>query len=106
MYTTLPLQRNIGGVAAATSIAGPFGYLVLGNEVRSTGATNLWLSKIDQSGAVLWSTTFGSELEDDSGAAVAELPDGKIVVLGTMGLADNQSKMALIKMNPQGELLK
>jgi hypothetical protein len=106
LYTTIPLQRNIQGVAAASSVFGELGYLVLGNEVRSTGAVNFWLSKVDQSGGVLWSTTFGSEVEDDFGAAVTELPDGKIVILGTMGLADNQSKMALIKMNPRGELLK
>lgn len=106
IYRTLPLQRNISGVAATSSITGSYGYLVLGNEVRSTGATNFWLTKVDQGGNVVWSTTFGSEAEDDFGAAVTELPDGKIVVIGTMGLADNQFKMALIKMNPRGELLK
>ena len=106
LYHTIPLQRNIRGVSAASSLTGEYGYLVLGNEVRSTGATNFWLSKIDQSGGVLWSTTFGSEAEDDYGAAVAQLADGKIVILGTMGLADNQFKMAFIKMNPRGQLLK
>lgn len=108
LYYTIPLGRNIRGVSAANSIIGTSGYLVLGNEVRSTGALklNIWLTKIDQSGRVIWSSTFGSEAEDDSGAAVCELPDGKIVIFGTMGLADNQSKMALIKLNPRGELLK
>jgi hypothetical protein len=90
----------------ANSIIGGSGYLILGNEVRGTGAVNFWLSKIDQSGIILWSSTFGSEGEDDFAAAVHELPDGKIAILGTMGLADNQSKMALIKVNPQGALLK
>jgi hypothetical protein len=107
LYTTIPLGRNIRCVSAACSIrGGTTGYLLLGNEIRSTGASNIWLTKIDQSGAVLWSSTFGSETENDTGAAVIELPDGKIVVLGTMGLADNQSKMALMKLNPDGQLLK
>jgi hypothetical protein len=106
LYNILKLGRNIRGVSAASSIYGAFGYLVLGNEVRGTGAGNIWLSKIDQSGNILWSSTFGSEAEDDSGAAVVELPDGKIVIFGTMGLADNQFKMALIKLNPRGKLLK
>lgn len=106
LYNTVPLQRNIRGVSAASSLTGEHGYLVLANEVRSTGETNFWLSKIDQSGRVLWSTTFGSEAQNDEGAAVTELADGKIVVLGTMRLADNQSKMAFIKMNPRGQLLK
>jgi len=106
LYNTIALGKNVRGVAAATSFTGSLGYLILGNEVRSTGATNIWLSKIDQSGLVLWSSTFGSEAEDDSGAAVAELPNGKIAILGTMGLANNQFKMALIKVNPKGQLLK
>ena len=102
----IQLNRRITGVSASTSVTGAFGYLIVGNEVRGTGARNIWLSKMDQSAAVLWSSTFGSEAGDDYAAAVKELPDGKIVVLGTMGLADTQSKMALIKVNPTGKLLK
>src|SRR5690606_37875583 len=86
LYNLLPFQRNIRGVAATTSTYGPFGYLVLGNEVRSTGATNIWLSRIDQNANIKWSTTFGSETKDDLGAAVTQLSDGRIFVLGTMGL--------------------
>jgi hypothetical protein len=106
LSTIIPLGRNIRGVSMASSVVGGSGYLILGNEVRGTGAANFWLSKVDQSGVILWSSTFGSEEENDFAAAVHELPDGKIVILGTMGLADNQSKMALIKVNPNGALLK
>lgn len=106
LYQTIRLDRKIRGVSAASSLVGSVGYLVLGDEVRSTGASNIWISKIDQSAGILWSSTFGSEEGDDSAAGVVELPDGKIVILGTMGLADNQSKMALIKLNPGGQLLK
>lgn len=105
LYKTISFGRNIRGVSAAPSLTGEFGYLVLGNEVRSTG-TNIWLSKINQNGNVLWSTTLGSEAENDYGAAVAQLPDGKIMILGTIGLADNQWKMALIKINSGGKFLK
>lgn len=104
-YSTIRLGANVRGVSAAASKVGQYGFLLLGNEVRS-GGFNLWLSKIDQSGKVLWSTSFGSENQDDMAAAVAELPDGKVVVLGTMELADNQFKMAFIKLNRQGRLLK
>ena len=55
---------------------------------------------------MLWSTTFGSEAEDDRAPAVTEFPDGKVVILGTMGLTDNQFKMAFIKLNRNGQLLK
>lgn len=105
-YNTIPLGRNIRGVAGAPSVSGEPGFLILGNEVRTTGFTNFWLSKVDQTGQPLWSTTFGSEDKDDRGAAVMELADGKIVILGTMGLADNQSKMAFVKVNRDGKLLK
>ena len=73
LYRTLSYGRNIRGVSAAPSLTGEFGYLIIGNEVRSTG-TNIWLSKINQNGNVLWSTTLGSEAENDYGAAVAQLP--------------------------------
>jgi hypothetical protein len=98
--------RNIRGVSAASSTVSEVGFLILANEVRTTGATNFWLSKVNQSGELLWSTTFGSEGEDDTGSAVRELPDGRIVVLGTVGLATNQSKMAFIKVNSGGKLAK
>lgn len=107
-YNTIPLTSNIRGVAAADAIAGQPGFLLLGNEVQNTTGDeilNIWLSKIDETGRILWSSTFGSEAEDDWAAAVTELPDGKIVVLGTMGLADNQTKIAFIKLNPGGQLL-
>ena len=107
LYKTISVGgRNIRGVSATSATAGAAGFIILGNEVRSIGPTNIWVSKIDQSGIVQWSSTFGSEAEEDFAAAVAELPDGKIVILGTMGLADNQSKMAFIKVNPTGQLLK
>lgn len=106
-YKTVPLNRNIRGVAAAASLHDNAGYLVAGDEVRSsTGKTNIWLSKIDQSGRIIWSSTFGSENGDDNATAVVELADGKVAILGTVELADNQTKMALLKVNTRGQLLK
>lgn len=106
LYGTVNLAQNLRGVSAANSVFGEMGFLVLANEVRGTNATNIWLSKIDQSGKVIWSTTFGSEAGDDTAAAVSELPDGKVVILGTMELANNQTKMAFVKVNRRGQFLK
>lgn len=106
LYAIIPLGQSIRGVSASGSVVGESGYLIVGNELRNSGFSNIWLTKINQSAEVLWSTTFGSELEDDMAAAVTELPDGKVVVLGTMGLADNQFKLAFIKLNRNGQLLK
>jgi hypothetical protein len=94
---------RLEAVSAAPSIRQSSGYLLLANEERTLG-TNIWLTKIDQSGRVLWSTSLGSERENDRAAAVRELSDGRIVVLGTVGIADNQSKMALFKLNSNGRL--
>ena len=105
-YGSLLLGRNTRGVAAANSVAGEPGFLIVGDELRGTGASNIWLSKIDQSGAVMWSTTIGSQAENDMAAAVHELPDGRIVIFGTMGLANKHAKMALIKVNRRGRFLK
>lgn len=101
----IPFGRNIRGIRATPTLFGEHGFLILGTEARTIG-TNFWLSKIDQSAKVIWSASFGSEGEDDSAAAVVQLPDGKIVILGTMRMPDNQSKMALIKINPRGQFLK
>jgi hypothetical protein len=107
MYKTIGLATtNVRGVSATTSVTGNMGFIVLGNEIRSTGASNIWVSKITQDASVNWSSSFGSEAFEDSAAAVHELPDGRILIFGTMGLADNQSKMALIKVNANGQLLK
>ena len=105
LFREIPFGRNISGIRGAPSLIGEYGFLILGNERRSIG-TNFWLSKIDQSGTVIWSASFGSEGEDDSAASLVQLPDGKIVILGTIGMPDSQYKMALIKINPRGQLLK
>lgn len=96
-------NTSLEAVSASPSIMEPKGYLLLGNESRTLG-TNIWLTKIDQSARPLWSVSLGSERENDHAAAVKELNDGKIIVLGTLGVADNQTKMALFKLNSSGRL--
>jgi hypothetical protein len=100
----LVLSTSIEGTSATTSLVAPEGFLLLGEELRSLGTINLSLTKIDQTGQVIWTVSLGSEEENDEAAAVAETPDGKILVLGTVELGDNQSKMALFKLNSNGRL--
>jgi hypothetical protein len=60
-------------------------------------------------GDVVWSTTFGSN-EDDQAASVIELADGGLAVLGTIGYPINtsdipsESKMVLYKLSANGRL--
>jgi hypothetical protein len=99
------LSRPMQAVSATGSVtSAPQGYLLLADETRSLGTKNIALTKIDQQGRVIWSVSLGSEEENDEAAAVTELADGRILVLGTVGVGDNQSKMALFKLNSTGRL--
>jgi hypothetical protein len=100
----LVLSTSIEGASATTSLVAPQGFLLLGEEVRSLGTKNLSLTKIDQIGQIIWTVSLGSEEENDEAASVVETTDGKILVLGTVELGDNQTKMALFKLNSTGRL--
>ncbi len=95
--------RQIEGIAAFPSVTAPQGYLILSNEKDETNQSNILLSKINQTGDAVWSASFGGS-KNDKAASVAELPDGKIVILGTVQL-DIQLKMALLKVNARGQFL-
>lgn len=97
-------NRQLMGISAAPSQTLPQGYLVVSNEINETGQSNVLLSKVNQNGDEIWSTSFGSS-RNDKAAAVAELPDGKILILSTVQL-DIQTKMALLKVNSNGQFLK
>lgn len=102
-------------VSTCQSNFGESGYLILANE-GSTGFRNIWLIKaiVDNNAStngpemkVLWSTRFGAgERNDDTGGAVAQLPDGRIMVVGTVNLGSSNFRMALFKLNSEGKLSK
>lgn len=95
-------------VSVCQSHTGPSGYLVLSN-AGDPGSQDIWLCKISDSdySQVYWSSSFGAgELNNDSGGAVAELPDGRILILGTVNLGSTNFKMALLKLNANGKLAK
>jgi len=65
------------------------------------------LLKIDNLGGFQWRNTFGSD-DDDVGKSIIQLDDGSFVLVGTVGFEINpssQSKMCLMKINPNGELV-
>lgn len=83
------------------------GYFVLASTFNSAGLGDMILVKLDLALTAAWANpvTLGGD-GDDAAAAVAELPDGHIVVLGTMELGNpaEQHKIALIKLNSAGKL--
>ncbi len=87
------------------SISG--GYFLLNNSKQITNqGSNISLSKLSNSGIKQWQIFFGG-VGDDYTGSVHELPDGRILVFGTMtiGGAVGQKKIALIKVNQDGRLI-
>ncbi|MFZ2906350.1 MAG: hypothetical protein WAZ98_09120 [Cyclobacteriaceae bacterium] len=94
------IQENTEGVAACSS---GVNFLVVGNKIKAGGNRNIWVAKVNTSLAItLGPIEFGGTNNDDTASAVAELPNGDIIVVGTMSLV-NQKKIALIKLKANGE---
>ena len=107
-----PLSISIGSnLPPKTSVfaAQQSGFYILTNENSFNANENWLLTKINIDGSVNWNLpiVFGGEGIDTIGA-IQELPDGRIVLLGTMttGKPDvGEFKMTLIKVNQDGKLL-
>lgn len=103
--TSVPIDgKTLDAVAIAPVKITSRGYLLLANETSAIGTTNIFIVKVDQSANPQWSVSLGSDPENDRCAAALELSDGRIFVLGTIELGNNQSKMALYKLNSSGRL--
>lgn len=97
---------NISGQFTATTVAPSVfsdGFLILANE-KTTAGTTIRLIKTNLNSEALWSVNMGSFDKSSEGASVAELPDGRIMILGTIEL-ETQDKIGLMKVNSQGEFL-
>jgi len=108
--TDFPMGSNLTDRGMA-SFYNPFNndYLVLATRnFDSDLAEGIALYKLDREIQPEWGPqVFGGESFDEAGA-VLQLPDGKIMVLGTMtvGGLNGQKKMALMKLNSEGKLLR
>jgi len=106
-----PLSIILGlNVPVRTSIftSASNGFLVLANE-SSTTSQNWLLTKINDELTPSWKLPiiFGGEGLDNIGV-VKELPDGRILMIGTMQTGKPESgetKMTLIKVNNEGKLI-
>ena len=101
-FTAANSMQNllVGAEGISVSASGSTGFLVVGNKINP-GGRDIWLSKVDITLNSIFAVTFGGSNNDDTASAVAELPNGDIVVLGTMELT-NQKKIALIKLKSNG----
>lgn len=104
------LDDNLGDVPNNRVFATPSfgtGFLLLTNRLNSAGNTDMYLTKVDSRGQRLWDSPviLGGEANDFAGA-ISELPDGRIMVLGTIkvGGLNGQDKIVLMKLNSSGRL--
>lgn len=105
----IPLNTNrmITPTSVCQSKSSQSGYIIVGTEGEDL-EHNIWLCKVSEvGGKVLWSSVFGAgDRNDDRAGAVVELPDGKILVVGTVNLGVNNLKMGLFKLNNKGQFAK
>jgi Domain of unknown function (DUF5122) beta-propeller len=106
-----PLSISLGSnLSEHTSVfaSRQSGFFVLANEKSFNDDQNWLLTKINNDGTIAWTLplVFGGEGLDTIGS-IQELPDGRIVIIGTMrtGKPDSgEVKMTLIKLNSNGKL--
>lgn len=110
--TQSPSLGKIPNTSSATPYvtgcaSGQAGYYFLANTFSTATNRDIVLLKTDilLTLSAGFPITFGG-VGDDTAAAVAELPDGHIMVLGTFQLGNpvNQYKIVLMKLNAQGKL--
>lgn len=91
--------NNVESVAIVQDNLG--GFLILGNE-QVNNASNIFLARTSFNGVLEWNRSFGGT-DNDFAGSLLELPDGAIVMVGTIQL-ENQTKLTLIKTTSQGLL--
>jgi len=80
------------------------GYVILGYKEELTGDRNIYLVNTDKFGNIVKERTYGSIAEkDEGGKGIAVLENGHIVFVATVDMG-SQTKMALFKTDPAGDL--
>jgi hypothetical protein len=102
LYSTTVTNGKLEGVSASLSSNGG-ALLVAANEYSITDNTSdIRIYNVDPfTGSERWSKSFGSSEYSEKANAVGVLPDGSILIVGTVNLI-NQDKIALIKVNSEG----
>jgi hypothetical protein len=99
------LEGSFSGISVTPSRQ--TGYLLVANQELNLGnvvTNNIVLVRLRFTGEVIWTTQFGAN-DSYKASKVEELPNGKILIVGT-GTLGNQEKMMLLKVNSEGQFLK
>ena len=102
-----PLGLNLGMIAfqSTYNYSTSLNYYVTSEKLNGS-TTDIYLTKLDNRGTKIFEQVFGG-IGDDLAGAVAELPGGRIALIGTMtlgGVIDGQKKIVFMKLNPEGRL--
>jgi len=81
------------------------GYVILGYKVDQADNKNIYLVNVNKAGEVVFERTYGSSnpVLHEGGNGLAQLEDGHFVFVATVDMG-SQSKMALFKTDPNGDL--
>ena len=91
------------GIANKISNSSDGNYFIIGgSDAESKGGTDIRIWKFNQSGEIIWSRGYGGS-DDDFGNDVVELPNGRILLLGTSTFA-GMSNMTLMGLDDQAEI--
>lgn len=100
------LGNNVDGLITTKSLSNE-SFAILSNDNTQAGAgSSISLLRLRRDLTPAWSVPqlFGGAYNDFAGS-VAELPNGRLLIIGTMTLGNNgQKKMVLMKVNPDGKL--
>jgi hypothetical protein len=103
----IDLGTNVSGKTSMKSIASGGFFLLTNSRLASNDNLNISLTKLSNTLQEVWQVPiyFGGAGDDFTGS-VTELPDGKIMIIGTMTLGgvSGQTKMVLMKLNSDGRL--
>jgi len=110
VYGNIQWAKSIGGVAAdyarSVKVCSDSGYIAVGT-TKSYGAGNqdIYVIRLNQQGAILWTKTFGGTGQDE-GNSVVQTSDGGFLIGGfTKSFGVGQEDAILIKIDSVGNLL-
>ena len=99
-------NRNIKECEIIQTLDG--GYLVISTiELDDPKNDEISLLRLNSEGDEFWRKTYGSN-DDDVGSSVIQLDDGSFIMIGTIGFeinTESRSKMCLMKLNTEGDLI-
>ncbi|UFJ40497.1 hypothetical protein LOK74_21100 [Brevibacillus humidisoli] len=92
-------SKTIGGPgkeeAQAMEIGHDGGYIIVGTKESSSNSNDAYMLKVDASGNVQWSKTFGQDMLEDRFYDVSLTPDGGYVAAGYKTVADTPNSQRL-----------